>query len=362
MIMKKIYAILLVLLTSFSVPSMACTSVIVSGRKTPDGRPLMMKHRDTGNLDNRMEWFEGKKYSFIGLVNSSSKGGEVWSGTNSSGFCIMNTATYDFKDDDVPPALMDKEGILMFEALGSCANLRDFENFLDTLRRPMGVEANFGVIDAEGGAAYYEVNNHTWVKFDVNEIDRGYRVVTNFTAMGRSEDKRGTDRFIRASRIMEAAPLSTDGKLQIDAMWIMNNLSRSGKPIMREITSATLVFSGVRKGEDPQKTVMWSAVGYPETAVTFPLMAFGSDHLPEYVKKTEESDHCLVCDSAMEFKGSDVSGRLARVENEIVSRFSEIYSGWQEERMGKNEFIRKYDAFLEEVYQVYRNDYLKVSK
>lgn len=26
----------------------ACTSIIISGKATPDGRPLMWKHRDTG--------------------------------------------------------------------------------------------------------------------------------------------------------------------------------------------------------------------------------------------------------------------------------------------------------------------------
>ena len=32
----------------------ACTSVIVSGKATPDGRPLMWKHRDTGTRYNHI--------------------------------------------------------------------------------------------------------------------------------------------------------------------------------------------------------------------------------------------------------------------------------------------------------------------
>lgn len=85
-----------------SFKAFCCTSVIISGGVRADGRPVMLKHRDTGELNNRMEWFQGPGYSFIGLVNSPSRGGEVWSGVNSAGFCIMNTATYDLKDDDVP--------------------------------------------------------------------------------------------------------------------------------------------------------------------------------------------------------------------------------------------------------------------
>ena len=141
----------------------------------------MLKHRDTGELNNRMQWFNGPSFNFIGLVNSSSKGGEVWAGHNSAGFCIMNTAAYDFKDDDVSADLMDKEGILMFEALGKCADLADFERMLDSLPKPWGVEANFGIIDAKGGAAYYEINNHSYKRYDVSEEPQGYMVVTNFT-------------------------------------------------------------------------------------------------------------------------------------------------------------------------------------
>ena len=182
-----------------AVPAFACTSVIVSGAKSPSGRPVMMKHRDTGTLDNRMARFEGEKYAFIGLVNSDMdpENPEVWAGSNTAGFCIMNTAAYDLKDDQVPESRMDREGFLMYRALEICANLADFENLLDTLQRPMGVEANFGVIDAHGGAAYYEVNNRVWYKFDVNKDPEGWRVVTNFTQHGRKEDRKGVERIAR---------------------------------------------------------------------------------------------------------------------------------------------------------------------
>ncbi|MBQ1831250.1 MAG: hypothetical protein II112_02650, partial [Bacteroidales bacterium] len=61
----------LALLTAL--PTDACTSAIFTGKSTPDGRPLLWKHRDTGELDNRIEFFpagNGRKYGFLGLVNS----------------------------------------------------------------------------------------------------------------------------------------------------------------------------------------------------------------------------------------------------------------------------------------------------
>ena len=231
----------------------ACTAVIISGKVRPDGKPVMYKHRDTGNLDNTIEYFRGEKYTFIGLVNrdwrtnpvAKNTGGvpEVWSGRNEAGFCIINTATYDLKDDKVPASQMDREGLVMYRALEICRTTADFERLLDTLSRPMGVEANFGVIDAEGGAAWYEVNNHSWVKFDVNEEPSGYRVVTNFTCTGRVKDRKGVDRYEKATEILANTEVPVS---EWDHNFLINTISLSGKPILRDITASAIIFEGDR--------------------------------------------------------------------------------------------------------------------
>ena len=61
----------------------------------------MMKNRDTGELNNRISYYKGPLYSFIGLEDSPAPENGVWTGTNSVGFSIMNTASYNIKDDDV---------------------------------------------------------------------------------------------------------------------------------------------------------------------------------------------------------------------------------------------------------------------
>ena len=212
--MKRIFILLTVIGMIIPVKVIACTSFIISSKASADGRPLMWKHRDTGTLDNRLEHFKGEKYSFVGLVNSSEGplGTEVWIGSNTAGFSIMNTASYCLKDDDVPASEMDREGVLMHRALEICATLADFEHFLDTLSRPMGVEANFGCIDARGGAAYYETSNDGYVKRDVNAMPDGYCVVTNFSVTGRKEDWKGVERFRTASAIMKRQNIR-DGRL-----------------------------------------------------------------------------------------------------------------------------------------------------
>ena len=339
--------ILLAVLLTLSPRVYSCTSVIISGKARFDGRPVMLKHRDTDELNNMMRWFKGPKYDFIGLVNSSSKGGEVWSGHNSAGFCIMNTATYDLKDDDVPDSQMDQEGVLMFKALGQCADLRDFERLLNSLPKPWGVEANFGIIDAKGEAAYYEVNNHSYRRFDVEDQPGGYMVVTNFTRSGRPEDRKGVDRFEKAVEIMKGLDVSTAGHKEL-----FNNISRSGKPIIREISASAIVFEGVLPNEDPLLTVAWTILGCPSTSVYIPLKVFDSDHIPSFMKEYKGGDEAQICSQALVIKGiygfeKGCVEECNEVEKFIDSRFSRTMSP-----------IR-YDNLIRRVYRKYKLMYLR---
>ncbi|MDE5759676.1 MAG: hypothetical protein K2I11_01630, partial [Bacteroides sp.] len=63
-------------------PAAACTSAVVSGKVTPDGRPLLWKNRDTDYLRNHVAYVKGEKYDFIADVNSDNFPGlqEAWIG------------------------------------------------------------------------------------------------------------------------------------------------------------------------------------------------------------------------------------------------------------------------------------------
>ena len=272
------------LLLFVAVPSIACTSVIVSGKATADGRPLMLKHRDTDDQNNRVLYFHGERYDFLGLVNSDEPQGEAWAGTNSAGFCIMNTAAYNFRDDTLD-IRMDREGEVMYDALSTCATVEDFEQLLQNRPKPMGVEANFGIIDAHGGAAYFDVNNFRWIKYDINQIPCGYRVVTNFCEAGRREDYKGWERYLIASKVM-----ANEFTANADHRFFFNRLSRNlteldGQRIPRSITSASIVFEGVADVGRQQSTisnqqstintndvVMWTILGNPLEHIAYPLI------------------------------------------------------------------------------------------
>lgn len=394
------------------VPAWCCTSIIISSKFTSDGRPVMYKNRDTGKLDNRMQYFKGPLYTFIGLVNSDFDENEVWAGTNSAGFCIMNTAAYNFKEDKVPDSKMDKEGVLMFKALGLCKTVADFEKLLDTLQRPMGVEANFGVIDSHGGAAYYEVNNTRWIKIDVNEDPSGYRVVTNFCSNGRKEDYKGYERYLTASAIMSEM---CDGKSRTDIghSELYNCLSRSYRNVTMGVdfdghydayasvpgftgftadqdfiprlsTSAAVVFEGVVPETDPSKTVMWSLIGYPSCSVSIPLVVGKDDCIPSYMKRSSDNRHSQMGDIAMRIKNSFVFPKKVsngsryvnvaavlrgdeshpslveccrRTESFINNLFTELYEKWENKEISDAEFYSRYRVQSGLYYEKYRAEF-----
>jgi len=305
----------------FSQKSQGCTSAIIAGKATPDGRPLMWKHRDTGVENNRVFFAKSSKNSYIGLTNSDDvNNAEVWAGTNSAGFCIMNTASYNLKSNEDSTKLKDREGIIMRMALECCATVEDFEYFLDTIAKPMGVEANFGVIDANGGAAYFEVNNFTYKKYDVNDPEiapNGYLIRTNYSYSGREDEGMGYIRHENAKYLFENHPSQ-----QFTPEWIISSASRSYFHSLLEIdlqkqlptltidqdyiprysSSASIVFQGVIAGEPVARTTMWTALGFPPCAITIPLWVAGGNTLPEITTKAAESDNAPLCDKVVALK------------------------------------------------------------
>lgn len=281
-------------------PIMACTSAIIGADASGSGRPLLWKHRDTSTTDNKIEYVGSDKdggYSYVALFNAKDKAlKEAWMGMNEYGFAIMNTASYNIKDDKVPAKNMDKEGLVMTVALRTCKTVDDFEKLLNTLPRPMGVEANFGVIDALGNGAYFETNNHSFVKFDVADAPGHVLIRTNYSHSGRKNEGYGYVREANAEKLMADA---IAGKC-VTPEFLTEEVSRSfyhdvkGKDMLetgerwlidedfipRYKSTATVVIEGVT----PQKEIddvtpeliipqyiMWTGLGYPPVAEIYPV-------------------------------------------------------------------------------------------
>lgn len=309
-----IWGFCLLLMWGMANEAMACTSVVVSGKVTPDGCPLLWKHRDTGVLQNSVKYFSGEKYSFIAVVNSGEDNPtDVWIGTNSAGFSVMNTQSYNLvevKDDEERG---EANGRVMRRALEVCATVDDFKVFLDTLAKPSLIEANFGVIDAQGGAAMFEVDYEKYVMFDANDpkdAPCGYIARSNFSFTGKVNVGAGYVRYMQEDKLLMPA----SAMKRITPAWIFSELSRSFvNPILgidlkqgdfnlpkgtgwfveqdfisRHESASSVVIQGVKKGENPDLVTMWTALGYPPVSVALPLWVKGADRKLPVLVQTEK--------------------------------------------------------------------------
>lgn len=287
-------------------PATACTSLIVSGKATKSGRPMIFKNRDTGNLDNCMVTARGERYRFMGVAAAKdSADSEIWSGHNEAGFAIMNTAAYNLNGD--AEFEVETEGMLMRQALSLCASLKDFETLLDTTSLRNN-NANFGVIDAQGGCAYYEVGLHRWTKFDANDPNTapyGFIIRTNHAYSGDRSMDLGTERYMAINRFMtqqgfaggfdapsliRAVPrLLTHGLTNVNILDLapeddaVPRFANFVDFIPRFSTSCAQLIEGVAKGESAQHTVAWTIIGSPLATVAMPLVILPSGKLPETV-------------------------------------------------------------------------------
>ena len=373
---SKIYVVILLLISfSYVFP---CTTAIVSGKYTKDGRPLLFKHRDSGFFQNKMMYFEDGKYSYIGLINSADKvGDEVWAGSNSAGFAIMNSASYNLNMND-GVKLKDREGVVMKKALQECATLADFEKLLDEWEKPMGVEANFGVIDAFGGAAYYETSNYAWKKYDATNNETapyGYIIRTNYSVSGSDGDGYGYIRYKNAEELFEYA----EHGAALTSEFIIQSVSRSLKHsltgadlaqaekefvhfedfIPRYSSVSTVVVEGVKEGEPVELTTIWSVLGFQLTSVAIPMWVSAGKELPNIVL-ADDSGNAPLCDMALALKQScfpikqgsgkryinakalvneentGIIQKLAPVENTIITKARGLINQWRETGFDKN--------------------------
>lgn len=295
---KRIYTAVCCLLLA-AVSTHACTSAIVGAKANPSGRPILWKHRDTSTIDNKVEYIPARdgSHAYVALFNADDKRLEqAWMGMNDAGFAVMNTASYNIKDDKVPQKKMDREGYLMTQALKSCVTVDDFARLLDTYPRPMGVEANFGVIDAWGNGAYFETNNHSYRRYDLKDAPDGVLVRTNYSHSGRPNEGYGFVREANACHILK--PWAEKGEVTPELL--TETVSRSfwhdlkqrdyagGEDrwvvdqdfIPRFKSTATIAIEGMRPpvdGSDPnlkevaEQYIMWTGIGYPPCAEIVPV-------------------------------------------------------------------------------------------
>ncbi|QDU58084.1 BPL-N domain-containing protein [Aeoliella mucimassa] len=298
---------LLLLLSALLAPvGSACTTAVVSGRATEDGRPILWKNRDyIASPRNEVAILSGGRYRAVAVVNAG-KRTSAWMGTNEAGLCIENSLSNDLKVDQKSQGL--RNGGFNREVLLTCATVDDVQALLErTNQTGRQTTGNFGVIDAQGGAALFEVGPNSYTMFDANDpqvAPQGFLIRTNFATTAHqlpanpsaeaAADLYSGKRYQRASTLLATC---ANGRLSVP--YFIQHLTRdlaneAGDPLVGSVngrqgqlpaiidtkstisrtgTVSAAVFHGVRPGENARLTTMWVMLGDPKFSVAVPCFA-----------------------------------------------------------------------------------------
>ncbi len=405
--MKKYSLLILLLYFAVNIHAYSCTSAVISGKYTVDGRPLLWKHRDTNTLLNKIIFSKEGKYSYTGVVNSTdSLNKSIWYGMNSEGFAIMNTASYNINNDTIKGT--GREGVLMKRALEECADIDEFEQLLRSLKQPTRVAANYGVIDAKGGAAYFEVGNFVVEKIDVNDpkiAPYGYVIRTNYSFTGEKVfSGHGYIRYETAEKLIKKAAKENNLRPQTIIQEFSRSLyhSLTGVDlydysdipehnethvfftdfIVRRSTASVAVIQGVKKGEDPAYTTMWTVLGWPLSTVCIPVWNSPKTKLPAIFTYNEKLKDSPMCYMGMDVKmrsfpyrwtghsesyininslvNADNTGSIQKItpfEDEIFDRADAMLKKWRESEISNKEMQDFYNWVDLEVPAFYKKNF-----
>lgn len=314
----------------------ACTTAVISGRATTDGRPLLWKNRDTSQRQNEVAILDDGQYRVIGIVNAG-KRDAVLIGTNSAGFCIQNSLSRDLLLSEGERKLL-RNGAFMKRALQTCATVEDFRDLLERTNGSRHTAANFGTIDAHGGAAMFEAKSTSFVMFDANDprvAPHGYIVRSNFSAtandlvpMPDPTTAGHLDAYGRFSHTCQRlAPLHDVG---IDVSDVIRNLTRdmsdkdgraypgtvngvtgslpetidTRHTVSRSSTVSAGIIHGVKPGEAPGLTTLWVMLGDPKFSIAVPCWVNLNDVAHPLKYQTEVG----VCAVATQFREDSLGG------------------------------------------------------
>ena len=269
----------------------------------------------------------------------------------------------------------------------------------------MGLAAHFGVIDAKGGAAFYEVNNYTFTKFDVNntaEAPNGYVLRTNFSMTGQKDVGYGFIRFQTAqeifsqaksqgqlnyqtiiqdfSRCFKHAVLQKDYKDEFKSVPDGEHFINSEDFITRHGSASAILIQGVKQGEAADLSTIWSTVGFPNTCIALPIWVRGGKNLPKLL--TEDSsgntplneialklkDQCYPIKRGSGYKYLQISKlinaektgiiqKIELAEKTIFSKTEEQLKEWRGENPSEKQIASYYTWLDDFVSKIYLNEF-----
>jgi len=367
----------------------ACTIGVAAGKATSDGRPLIWKTTDGGGEGNRvLKYISSQKIKFI-CENIPSRPGAAAMGLNEKGFAILNSQSGDLEGGNSGYGNTS----FMWVALGKCATLGDFEDFLDstnvTGRR---TTANFAAMDSNGSVVIYETSGNQYWKFDANDTTmapHGYLIRANFSMNGGGAN--GIDRFNRSSKLIgdfytgdsldyksilryqmrdfsdwesNPIPIPYQGTWSLDKTFGYIDTENS---ICRLLSLSSAVIQGVLPYEPAELSTMWELLGHPAATIAAPYWPVGKTSDIVYNLPTAR-----LCDIAKSIKtflfdypddynyidtyklrdeaGNGLWGTTFHAEDSILAAAEEKLQYWRTSSISVNEMLTAEEEFAQYAY------------
>jgi hypothetical protein len=186
----------------------SCTTAVIAGSATANGRPMLWKNRDVSYPNQQVAYFNDGAYSYVTIITAGDTS-NAWGGVNSVGFAIEDATNLNCPNDTVVGP--DDDGKIIKLALRTCATVADFQHILDsTSVRGYAQPASFGVIDAAGGASIFETFSHSYLRYNASDsvaAPHGILVRANYSYAGNLTGRIGVYRHNRSKSLMENASL-----------------------------------------------------------------------------------------------------------------------------------------------------------
>lgn len=369
--MKKLFLVILAGLALYG-QALACTSAIVTAQRSSEGAPILWKHRDSGaKCNTRVEYVTSSGYAYTAIVpNTKAWNKSVLAGINEKAFGIFNTATHDLPkatQEEYDAVQLKKTGgfaSLMSQALKKCATVDEFEELLKNTKRKNGFNTNYGVGDATGAVAYFEVWDLGYKRYNVNEMSEGYDIRANFSHA--ATGKKGTS--VRRYNVVKRQMKAHNGNFSPQDFMAYSrsynsvkygNILTSEKTYVcsnHSVARATSVsaIAMVCDGKNPRMLVV---NGHPVPGLA----------LPVYVNAGKEIPKCLNGEK-MRVLGNDFQGvaykklgkKKYQLNKEVASAVLKVKQPVVEMPKAMPEDIKKFNARLDKMYNKHEKKVRKV--
>ncbi len=276
----------------------------------------------------------------------------------------------------------------MFQALGTCATVSEFEHLLDstnvTGRR---TRSNFGVIDSASAAGIYETGATQYWKYDAtdtNQAPDGYVLRTNFSMIGGGSD--GIERFNRTVDLIgdfytrdslshknilrsQMRDFSDHKGTPIDVPYLSpwvpevpRGYINTAYSICRSASMSAVVIQGILPGEAPKLTTMWTILGQPAASIAVPYWPVGQ--VPSGARAEPTAPLCDIANkirwvlfyddpsyssyiNTLMLRAEDGKGiweKTFSAEDSILTLTEAMRSKWQSDTISVSEMLKTEDA------------------